>query len=531
MKKTWWIAATLALFALQPALAQPPRSSQSSRSSQMPDETAGDGMEPAAAPERAEKSAPPPKAEDHLVTTQHHAVIGGQDLHYTATAGTLILRDEEGKPQASIFFTAYTRDGVKDLGKRPITYAYNGGPGSASVWLHMGAFGPRRVALEEEGWAPAPPYHLVDNDESLLDVTDLVFIDPVTTGYSRAIPGKDAKKYYGLNEDADVVADFIRLYTVRFGRWPSPKFLAGESYGTTRSAKLSNLLQQKHGIYLNGIVLLSTILNFQTARFAVGNDLPYPLFLPTYTATAWYHKKLPADLQSGTLQKAVEESRRFAAGEYTTALMQGNTLSPQEWNDVAAKVARFTGLSPEYIKEANLRPEIQAFDKELLRDQRLTVGRLDSRFKGRDRSASGERPEFDPSNAAITGPFTATFNDYVRQDLGFKSDLPYEVLTSRVRPWPYGQDNQYANVAEDLRVAMSQNPALKVFVACGYYDLATPLFAAEYTFHHIGFEPDYAQRIGLHYYEAGHMMYIRKADHEKLKKDIAAFIEGAAGPH
>jgi len=529
-QKTWWLATALAVLCLHPALAQPqrPRSMPS-----LPDETADEGMENPSAEARpaamADKAAVPPKAEDHLVTTQHHAVVGGQDIRYTVTAGTMILRDEEGKPHASIYFTSYTRDGVKDLAKRPITYTYNGGPGSSSVWLHLGAFGPRRVALEEEGWAPAPPYHLEDNNESLLDITDLVFIDPVTTGYSRAIPGKDAKKFYGLEEDAQAVAEFIRLYTVRFGRWPSPKFLAGESYGTTRSAKLSHLLQQKHGIYLNGIVLLSTILNFQTASFATGNDLPYPLFLPTYTATAWYHKKLPPDLQAMGLQKAVEESRRFAAGEYTQALMQGNTLSPEQWNDTAAKVARYTGLSTEFIKETNLRPEIQAFDKELLRDQRMTVGRLDSRFKGRDRSAAGERPEFDPSNAAITGPFTAVLNDYVRKDLGFKSDLPYEILTDRVRPWNYGRGNQYINVAEDLRVAMSENPALKVFVACGYYDLATPLFAAEYTFHHIGFEPDYAKRINLHYYEAGHMMYIRRASREQLKKDIAAFYEGAAG--
>src|ERR1700712_5727610 len=394
-RKNWWFAVPLLLLCLRPALAQRP---PGSRQAPPPDETAESmdseaphASDAAAMPGAVDKAAPAPKVEDHLVTTEHHAVVGGQDLRYTVTAGTLVVRDEEGKPKASIFFTSYTRDGVKDLGRRPITYTFNGGPGSASIWLHMGAFGPRRVALEEEGWAPPPPYHLEDNNESLLDITDLVFIDPVTTGFSRAIPGKDAKKYYGLNEDADLVADFIRLYTTRFGRWPSPKFLAGESYGTTRAAKLSNLLQQRKGIYLNGIVLLSSILNFETASFAVGNDLPYPLFLPTYTATAWYHKKLPADLQAGSLQKAVEESKRFAAGEYTLALMRGSQLSPQEWNDVAAKVARYTGLSVDFVKQANLRPEIQAFDKELLRDQRITVGRLDSRFKGRDRDATGGR--------------------------------------------------------------------------------------------------------------------------------------------
>ncbi|HEX9940776.1 MAG TPA: peptidase S10 [Thermoanaerobaculia bacterium] len=471
-----------------------------------------------------------PKVDDKLVTTQHRATIGGREVRYTATTGTLVLREEEGKPRANIFFVAYTRDGVQDRGKRPVTFTYNGGPGSSSVWLHMGAFGPRRVEMGEEGTPPPPPYRLVDNGESLLDVTDLVFIDPVTTGYSRAVPGEDAKKFHGIKEDAAAVAEFIRLWTTRFGRWSSPKFLAGESYGTTRSARLSRVLQDDHGMYLNGVILISSILNFQTARFNIGNDLPYPLFLPTYTATAWYHKRLPQDLQAAGLQKAVEEAERFAAGEYTLALMQGNDLGQQGWNDIAAKVARYTGLSPDYVKRTNLRPEIQAFVKELLRDQRTTVGRLDSRFKGMDRNAAGEENEFDPSYAAIQGPFTAVLNDYVRQDLGFKSDLPYEILTDRVRPWSYGEfENQYVNVAEDLRQAMSQNPALRVFVGNGYYDLATPFFATEYTFDHLGFEPDYEKRVTTKYYEAGHMMYTRRVDREQLKKDLAAFIAAAGG--
>ncbi len=471
-----------------------------------------------------------PKVEDNLVTTQHKVVIGGKEIRYAATAGTLVLREEDGKPRASIFFGAYVRDGVQERAKRPVTFTYNGGPGSSSVWLHLGAFGPQRVEMGEEGTAPPPPYRLVNNEESILDVTDLVFIDPVTTGYSRAIPGEEAKKFHGLEQDAEAVAEFIRLWISRFGRWSSPKFLAGESYGTTRSARLSNLLQDGHGMYLNGVILISSILNFQTARFNVGNDLPYPLFLPTYTATAWYHKRLPPDLQAAGLQKAVEEAERFALGEYTLALAQGNDLGETGWNDVAAKVARYTGLSADYVKRTNLRPEIQAFVKELLRDQRTTVGRLDSRFKGMDRDAAGARNEFDPSMAAIQGPFTATLNDYVSQDLGFKSDLPYEILTDRVRPWSYGEfENQYVNVAEDLRQAMSQNPNLKVFVGNGYYDLATPFFATEYTFDHLGFEPDYERRVTTHYYEAGHMMYIRRVDHVQLKKDLAAFIAAASG--
>lgn len=378
--------------------------------------------------------------------------------------------------------------------------------------------------------APPPPYRMVDNGESLLDVTDLVFIDPVTTGYSRAVPGEDPKKFHGVKEDAEAVAEFIRLWTSRFGRWSSPKFLAGESYGTTRSARLSQVLQDGHGMYLNGVILISSILNFQTARFNAGNDLPYPLFLPTYTATAWYHKRLPQDLQAAGLQKAVEEAERFAVGEYTLALMQGNDLSSEQWRDVAAKVARYTGLSPQFVERTNLRPAISRFVKELLRDQGATVGRLDSRFKGMDRDAAGEEYEFDPSYAAIQGPFTGVLNDYVSQQLGFKSDLPYEILTDRVRPWSYGESaNQYLNVAEDLRQAMSQNPALKIFVGNGYYDLATPFFATEYTFDHLGFEPDYEKRVTTRYYESGHMMYIRRVDHVQLKKDLAEFIVASGG--
>ncbi|HEX4960155.1 MAG TPA: peptidase S10 [Thermoanaerobaculia bacterium] len=470
------------------------------------------------------------KAADKLVTTQHKAVIGGKEIRYTATAGTLVLRDEDGKARASIFFTYYARDGVTDKSKRPITYTYNGGPGSSSVWLHVGAFGPKRVKTDDEGVPLPPPYELGDNAESLLDITDLVFIDPVTTGYSRAIPGTDAKKFYGVKEDAETVADFIRLWTGRFGRWSSPKFLAGESYGTTRSARLSNVLQSRHGMYLNGIVLLSSILNFETARFDVGNDLPYPLFLPTYTAIAWYHKRLSADLQAAGVEKATAEARRFALGDYTLALAKGNGLAAEEWKDVAGKVSRYTGLSQDFVLRANLRPEIQHFCKELLRDQRLTVGRLDGRFKGIDRDVTAATTESDPSYAAIQGTYTGTFNEYVSQELGYKSDIPYEILTDRVRPWSYNEfSNSYLNVAEDLRKAMAQNPALKVFVGNGYYDLATPFFATEYTFDHLGFEPGYKQRVSLHYYQAGHMMYIRRADREQLKKDIAAFMASAVG--
>jgi carboxypeptidase C (cathepsin A) len=501
---------------------------------------------PAAAPAQAERSggsrsgeAPkfePPRPEEKTVVTHHQITLGGVTIPYTATAGTLLLKEENGRPKASVFYVYYARDGIKDLGRRSITYTFNGGPGSSSAWLHLGAFGPRRVVMEAEGpetvppASPAPPYHLVDNGESLLDVTDLVFIDPVTTGFSREVPGEDPQQFHGFREDLDSVGEFIRLWTVRFGRWESPKFLAGESYGTTRAAGLSNYLQQRHGMYLNGIVLLSTVLNFSTNRFDTGNDVPYPLFLPTYTATAWYHKKLPDDLQRAGLAAAVAEAKRFALGDYLLALAQGSRLSPEARHDIAAKLSRYTGLSADFLERANLRPQIQAFVKELLRDQRQTVGRLDSRFQGIDRDAAGEASDFDPSSVAITGPFTAMLNHYVADELGFKSDLPYEILTDRVRPWSYRESsNRYLNVAEDLRLAMAENPALRVFVGKGYYDLATPFFAAEYTFDHLGFEPSYLQRVTMSQYEAGHMMYIRTADRRKLKADVAAFLRAAAG--
>jgi carboxypeptidase C (cathepsin A) len=464
-----------------------------------------------------------PRPKEKLSTTHHQITLGGATVAYTATAGTLLLKEEDGRPKASVFFVYYARDGVKDLGRRPITYTFNGGPGSSSVWLHMGAFGPRRVVMEADGadtyppTPPAPPYRMVDNAESLLDVTDLVFIDPVSTGYSREAPGENPQQFHGFTEDLESVGEFIRMWTVRFGRWQSPKFLAGESYGTTRAAGLSHYLQDRHGMYLNGIVLLSTVLNFSTNRFDTGNDVPYPLFLPTYTATAWYHKKLPDDLQRAGLAAAVAEAKRFALGDYLLALAQGSRLSPEARHDVAAKLSRDTGLSADYLERANLRPLIAAFDKELLRDQRKTVGRLDSRYVGMDRTAT-------------TGPFTAMFNHYVADELGFKSELPYEVITDRVRPWSYRESsNRYLNVAEDLRRAMAENPSLKVFVAKGYYDLATPFFAAEYTFDHLGYEPTYLQRVTMGQYEAGHMMYIHTPARQKLKADVAAFIRAAGG--
>jgi carboxypeptidase C (cathepsin A) len=474
-----------------------------------------------------EEKKTPPAPEEKIVQSKHSLRIGGQEIKYTATAGTILLKLEDGTPKASIFYVAYAKDDVSDPAQRPITFSFNGGPGSSSVWLHLGAFGPRRVQMGDAGALLPPPYKLVDNDASLLDITDLVFIDPVSTGYSRAVPGEPPKQFHGIEEDVQSVAEFIRLYATRNKRWSSPKFLAGESYGTTRAAGLSGYLQQHFGMYLNGIVLVSSILNFETAEFDTGNDLPYLLYLPSYTAIAWYHKKLSADLQ-GDLQKAIDESRKFAAGEYADALMTGDNLASDRRKEVAQKLARLTGLSANFVDECNLRVQLGRFTKELLREQRRTVGRIDGRFLGIDADSAGAHPDYDPSMAAIIGPYTGVLLDYVRNDLKFESDLPYEILTPRVQPWnfePY--ENRYVNVAETLRSAMTQNPFLHVFVAKGYYDLATPFFAADYTFDHLGLDASLRGHLSGAYYEAGHMMYVHAPSLAKLKQDIARFMSAA----
>ncbi len=494
-------------------------------------------------PQEEKKESKEPQ--DNIVTTQHSVTIGGREIKYTATSGTMVLKEEsekggeaknanEGyKPKAEIFFTAYTLDPDKSVSDaehrktRPITFSFNGGPGSSSVWLHLGLFGPRRVEMGDAGALLPPPYHLVDNEFSMLDVTDLVFIDPVTTGYSRAVEGENPKQFHNFEKDIASVGDFIRLYTTRYNRWVSPKFLAGESYGTTRSAGLSGYLQQRHGMYLNGIILISSILNFQTARFTPGNDLPFILFLPTYTATAWYHGKLDAELQKN-LRDTLDEVEAFAAGEYATALMKGDSLPKAEYDAVVAKLARYTGLSAAYVEKTNLRINIMRFTKELQRDQRRTTGRLDSRFTGIDRDAAGETWEHDPSMTAIMGPYTAVLNDYVRTELEFESDLPYEILTSRVWPWGYENvQNEYLNVGETLRKAMSMNPFLKVLIANGYYDLATPYFATRYTFDHLQLDESLRENYSMTFYEAGHMMYVHMPSLAQLKKDMADFLLSA----
>ncbi|MCA9897361.1 MAG: hypothetical protein KC433_04180 [Anaerolineales bacterium] len=485
--------------------------------------------------EKKENAKEKPEPKDNLVETHHVVTINGRKVNYTVTTGTIVLKEEtekEGKaeghkPKAEIFFVAYTRDGIKEQKKRPVTFSFNGGPGSSSVWLHLGVLGPRRIVTDEEGNLMPPPYELVENEFSILDKTDLVFIDPVSTGYSRAVEGEKPRDFHGFKKDIEYVGDFIRLYCSRYGRWTSPKFLAGESYGTTRAAGLSGYLQERHGMYLNGIMLISVVLNFQTIRFPVGNDLPYILYLPTMAATAWYHNKLDAKLQA-SLEETIAEVRDFALTEYTLALMQGAALPEKEKAKIEKKLARYLGVSLDYVKLSNLRVQYFRYCKELLRDQHRTVGRLDSRFLGIDRDAAGEHFEYDPSYAVIQGPYTATFNDYVRQELKFESDLPYEILTGKVWPWNYEPHmNEFANVAETLRKAMTINPFLKVYVANGYYDMATPFLATEYTFNHLDIDSTLLDNVTMHYYEAGHMMYAHLPSLIQMKRDMDSFLETA----
>lgn len=486
---------------------------------------------PAASEELADASVPavPIEAEKASVT-RHSVRIGSATVKYRATAGTLNLPGADGQPAASMFYIAYEREDAADSGQRPVMFTFNGGPGSSSVWLHMGTFGPRRVAMRDGGQPDAAPYRLEDNAQSLLDVTDLVFIDPVGTGYSHALGTAEDKEFQGVEEDIQAVGDFIRLWVTRNERWNSPKLVSGESYGSTRSAALANHLQGR-GMFVNGLVLVSSILNFQTARFDTGNDLPYITFLPTYAATAWYHGRIadaPADIEA-----FLGPVREFAAGPYATALMKGDRLGEQEAAAVAERLAAYTGLSPQYLRATNLRINIMRFTKELLRTERRTVGRLDSRFKGMDIDAAGETFEHDPSLTAIMGPYTATVNHYLRTELEFQDDTEYEILSSKVfRNWDWERPGQspggggYINVAEDLRAAMARDPHLKVFVANGYYDLATPFFATEYTMDHLGIEPELKANIDMQYYAAGHMMYVHPESHVKLKRDLVAFIAG-----
>ena len=483
------------------------------------------------------------------VVTEHAVTLAeGKTLSYKAIAGYLLLRDTKeearpgegnekdtskqnvgsqmepakGKPKADIFFVAYILNGVADVATRPVTFAFNGGPGSASVWLHMGGLGPRRVQLSDRGETLPTPVKFVDNESTWLDKTDLVFIDPVSTGYSRPVPGEDAKQFHGYKQDIANVGDFIRLWTTQYERWSSPKIIAGESYGTTRAAGLSDYLQSRYGLYVNGIVLISSALNFQAIDFAPGNDVPYPLYLPSYTATAWYHKKLSSDLLNLPLREVLNQAESFAASDYLLALSRGDALAEPDQDRIASQLSKFTGLNANYLKQLDLRESDDRFVNDLLKDESRSIGRLDSRFTGIRLNPATDHQDFDPSVEAVNGPFNSAFNDYVRRDLRFETDLPYETI-AEVNPWTLAE-NKYLDVASNLKEAMSRNRYLKVWVCCGYFDLATPYFAAQNVMHAMNLDPVIRNNIDLTFYESGHMVYIDRASREKFKGDFDTFL-------
>lgn len=516
-------------------------------------------------------STPRPKADDkpapfviHPDTpsvTHHTVTIAGRPVHYTATAGTITLFDErkDNTPTARVFYISYRKterphaeherlvadfrasnpesatppSNFPDPLTRPITFSFNGGPGSSSVWLHMGVFGPRRVDYADDTGNPGPPpYRVVDNEFSLLDISDFVFIDPVSTGFSRAEEGVSPKDFHGVEPDIASVAEFIRRFLTTEQRWTSPKFIAGESYGTTRAAGLAEHLHNRHGIAVNGVLLVSAVLQFGTLRFDVGNDTPFIVFLPTYAATAHYHRALPERYQRMLLPEFLREVEAFAIGEYATALLKGSSITDEEKDRIARRLADYTGLPHRFILRSNLRVNQQRFSKELLRERSRTVGRFDSRFTGIDRDDAGEGYEYDASYAAIRANYTQSFNAYVRDDLNYTSDLSYEILTN-VQPWSFDPagTNRYLNVAERLRAVMHQQPYLRVHLASGYYDLATPHFAADLTRDHMHLAPERRANFVTDYYEGGHMMYLHRPSLAKMRADLVRFYnETPTGP-
>jgi carboxypeptidase C (cathepsin A) len=458
--------------------------------------------------------------------TPHVVTVNGETIHYTATAGNLLVRNDSGAPTGSFFYVAYTRDGADPL-TRPVTFLYNGGPGSSSIWLHMGSVAPVRVVTDDAASTPPAPYQLKDNPYSLIDKSDLVFVDAMGTGFSRIVGQGTGKEFFGVDADISAFADFITRYVTVNNRWNSPKFLMGESYGTTRSAGLADALQER-GMPLNGVVLVSSYLNayvdFNGPALAL--DLPYELYLPTMAATAWYHDKLtpkPADLPA-----FLDQVRAFALGAYQQALDKGSKLSTAERDAVVAKLHEYTGIPVEYWLRANLRLTPDRFEKELLRGERRTVGRLDARYEGIDHDAAGESPEYDAADAAINGPFTTAFNYYLKNGLHYDSDRRYMTTNYGVvgRSWDdhhHGAD--MLDVVEDLRDAMSKNPQLKVFSANGYYDFATPFFETEYTLDHMGLDPSLEKNITYGYYQSGHMIYMHTPALAQLKQDLARFYD------
>ncbi|NIH87203.1 S10 family peptidase [Amycolatopsis granulosa] len=484
-------------------------------------------------PEEETKTEAAPEPSDDLVTTQHTLTVKRRKLAYTAQTGRIVLRKEvhtEGKfdghtAKAEVFLTSYTLDGAEP-GSRPVTFAFNGGPGSASVWLHMGVLGPRRVVSGDVDSPEPPPYRVVDNPETLLVHSDLVFIDPVSTGYSRPKKGESPKDFHGFTADVEAVAEIIRLWTSRNGRWLSPKYLAGESYGTLRAAALAGHLQERHGFYLNGLMLISSVLDMGTIRFTEGNDQPYPLFVPTYAAIAHYHGKHG----KRKLADVLAEAEEFAARELPWALHRGARLTPEEKAATVRKLASLTGLEESYVDRVGLRIEHVRFFTELLRDRGLTTGRMDGRFTTWEPDGGRELMSDDASVSRIIGAYSAGFNHYVRSELGYQNDLPYEVLSMDVvRNWSYSEfEGRAVSAVEALSAAMRANPHLKVHVALGYYDGATPYYAAEHVLAHLQIPDDLRSNIESAYYEAGHMMYVHEPSRVQQSTDLAEFVRSSS---
>ncbi len=489
-------------------------------------------QQPAAARDSSVKPASPaPAPKEDSSLTDHTVRIGGALVPYRARAATMLLTDDKDEPIGSLYYTAYTRSDVKDVSRRPIAFVYNGGPGSASAWLHMGAFGPRRVVTTDAAPTPPPPYQVVDNANSLLDVTDLVFIDPIGTGFSKPVGKGTGKDFWGVDEDARSLEQFITKYVNRYGRWNSPKYLLGESYGTTRSAVLVNRLQQREGMDFNGVVLISSVLDFETLTFSAGHDISYVVYLPSYAATAVYQQAIP---KPADLKAFLEEVRRYAAGPYAAALAKGNALTADERTAVAKQLAAYTGLSQDYLLKANLRVTLGQFRAELQRAQGKSTGRLDARFSGPMIDLLAENAPGDPQSAAVTGAFTAAINSYLRDELKYGGDRRYAV--SGNVEWKWERENQRGwaqatYVGSDLAQALTNNVNLHVEIENGLYDLATPFMATEYTVSHLDVPPAVKDHVTLKYYEAGHMMYLLEPALTQLKGNIAGFITATSpGP-
>ena len=462
---------------------------------------------------------------DQPVVTHHTIKIRGEEVTYKATTGKMILKSSKDKERASVFYIAYTVEPINGK-KRPLTFSFNGGPGSSSVWMHMAMIGPRRVLMDDSGLSLMPPAELVDNEFSILDKTDLIFIDPVGTGFSETLGETNKKEFHGVNQDISSVGEFIRLYILNNEKWLSPKFLIGESYGTFRAAGLSDHLFGKYGIRLNGIMLISSILNFQTISFHNENDQVYCHFLPSYAATAWYHKKCAKRYQQMDLTGFLKVVEEFTTNEYTKALYAGTRLQEREKNLIAEQLSLFIGIDKNIIKQSDLRIPMYSFNKELLRSEGKTVGRFDSRYKGTDSNIAGSHAEYDPSFTEIVAPITTTLNHYLRHELNYKNDKHYNIMGG-VHPWDFNAKNSYTSMTHQLARTINKNKHMKIFIASGLYDLATPYFATEYTFSHMSLKKEQLKNINIKYYEAGHMMYLHKPSLIKINNDLNFFIQNS----